>query len=111
MLKNLLEMIMKSKPLKTTAKLGGGAIGSGALILLLVNFVDAKEAAIRQYVASNDKIIVAQMTGSNKVMAAQVKGMKTQITNVKAQVSKSQGIILRAIQKLDDRVYNMAKKK
>lgn len=113
MLKNLLELIVKkAKPLAKGAKIvGGGAIGSAALIALLISFVDAKEVALRQYIDSNDKIIVAQLTGSNNVVAAQVQGMKTQIKNVKTQVARSQGLILKAIEKLDKRVYNMAKGK
>ncbi len=99
MLKTILGWLFNSRPIKTTAKVGGGAIGGGALVLILMNYVNAKDQAVREYIDGQDALV------KSKVIAVQV-----QLANVKKQVATSEGNILKAIEKLDSRIYKLATK-
>ena len=85
MLKKLLEMILNSKGIKTTAKVGGGALSGGALVFIMINYVNAKDEAVRDYT-----------DGKHGIVIAQVKNVETQLSNVRTQVASSEYKMLKA---------------
>lgn len=111
MLKKILCYLFSVKGLKSGAKLGGSALSGGAVVYLLITFVDAKDKSVRQYVDSKNEVVLAQVNGMKEVVKAQIEGVQIKIGNVQTQVSNSEYRILQAIKVLDSRVYNLANKK